>query len=376
MSIERRKGKTGSVTYRARVYINKKLVKAASFKRAIDAQKWENEQKYLIEQGKHFPTTPKEIRLNELYENWLENHARIKKTAGSVKKDEQCYRDYINPHIGDLKAQEVSPNDIDRIIVHLKNKTKLSNNSINKVLQIARALFNYGIKKRFLVYNPVIAVDFLPVELSSFDFWPRETVSRFLEYTDSKYETDRSPYLIYLTALSTGMRAGEIFALKWDCIDFTKKLIIVRRTVDNAVREIRETTKGKKIRYVGINDKLFNELIKLKSKSKSEFVFSCPVTHERLDYSNFRNRHFLKDIKQSGVRYIRFHDLRHTFASHYMMNNGNIFDLKQILGHSDIKTTQVYAHLAPDHIAHTASIVDFSPKTKIEKSPNVISGRF
>ena len=57
---------------------------------------------------------------------------------------------------------------------------------------------------------------------------------------------------------------------------------------------------------------------------------------------------------------IRFHDLRHTYASQFMMNGGNLYDLQKILGHTDSKMTQRYAHLAPEHLVHVANIVSFN----------------
>ena len=76
-------------------------------------------------------------------------------------------------------------------------------------------------------------------------------------------------------------------------------------------------------------------------------------------------------MMEADVKKIRFHDLRHTFASHYVMNGGNIFELQQILGRSDTKTTMRYSHFSPDHIAHTANIVRFS--YTIEELDNVIN---
>ena len=59
---------------------------------------------------------------------------------------------------------------------------------------------------------------------------------------------------------------------------------------------------------------------------------------------------------------MRFHDLRHTFASHFIMAGGNILSLRDLLGHHDIKVTQKYAHLAPDHLAAEAGRVRFEPR--------------
>jgi len=377
VSIEKRKGKGGSVRYRPRIYLNRKVVRAAYFTKRIDAEKWESEQKVITEREQHFPSQVTNIFFSELYDLWLTNHAKIKKASNSITKDKQVYRDYIDPFIGSIQAKLVSPTDIDNIVNHLKNKTGLSNNSINKILQIIKSLFNYGIKKRHVLYNPVTSVEFLPVEPTAFDYWSNSEAEAFLRCTESKYKENRTPYLVYLTALLTGMRAGEIFALKWDSVDLARRLITIKRSTDKSTGKIKETTKSNKIRYVGINDDLFAEFTKHRNRNpKSEFVFENNVG-SFINHDNFKNRFFTKDMKDVGTKAIRFHDLRHTFASHYMMNGGNIYDLQKILGHSDVKTTMRYAHLAPDHIAHTANIVSFIPKTQGNDVPsNLISARF
>jgi site-specific recombinase XerC len=104
-------------------------------------------------------------------------------------------------------------------------------------------------------------------------------------------------------------------------------------------------------------DKFF-DLVRAKEKTKGELVFMS--NGSSLDPDNFYKRNFQKDIEASGVERIRFHDLRHTFASHYMMSGGNLYDLQKILGHADIKTTERYAHLSLDYLAGRKNLVSFS----------------
>lgn len=74
---------------------------------------------------------------------------------------------------------------------------------------------------------------------------------------------------------------------------------------------------------------------------------------------------FPKACKKAGVRKIRIHDLRHTFASQFMMNNGNIYDLQKILGHSSVKTTERYSHFSMQHIRNRAEVVSFGEDQKV-----------
>jgi integrase len=308
-----------------------------------------------------------------LANDWITNYAKNNKATSTLVGDRQVLRDYIFPQIGNNSAKDVSATDIERIVQGLKKENRLSNKTINKVLQLAKSIYNYGIRKRVVNYNPVTAIKLLPLNPISFKYWTDSEVSTFLKYTNEKYRLNRRPFVIYLIALSCGLRMGEIFGLDWDSILFDKRLIIVRHTFDRFTNAVKPTTKGKKIRYVGINNNLLSELHSLKEKYLNSTYLFENENNQVMDLDNFRGRNFLRDIRESGVREIRFHDMRHTFASHYVMNSGNVYDLQQILGHSDTKMTMRYAHLAPEHIAHTAEIVNFSYENKNNNSAQIIN---
>jgi len=84
---------------------------------------------------------------------------------------------------------------------------------------------------------------------------------------------------------------------------------------------------------------------RFKERLNDQFVFT-EEGGNHLDYNHVTERHFMVAQKDAGLsKIIRFHDLRHTFASHFMMNGGNLYTLQKLLGHSDIQTTMIYAHL-------------------------------
>lgn len=153
------------------------------------------------------------------------------------------------------------------------------------------------------------------------------------------------------------MRWGEITGLKWDKIDFYQKTIIVARSYCKVSKQIRETTKGRKIRYVGINSSLLPELKKQLEESDRSLNLVFPLNQKVIDPDNFKRDHFEKDLQEAGIRLIRFHDLRHTFASHFMMRGGNLYDLQKLMGHSNIRTTERYAHLSPQSLVARTELV-------------------
>ena len=135
--------------------------------------------------------------------------------------------------------------------------------------------------------------------------------------------------------------------------------------VRQMVKAIRETTKSRKIRHVPLGEGIYHDLLKAyEGRDGTELVFH--LNGEILDKSNLRNRHFNQDIKGSGVSRIRIHDMRHTYASHFMMNGGNLYALQAILGHSDTKMTQRYAHLSKTYFTEKADIVRFGDGKVIE----------
>ena len=123
---------------------------------------------------------------------------------------------------------------------------------------------------------------------------------------------------------------------------------------------LRNTTKTYKGRYVPMNT-IIRDILGKRFKSKiSTYVFTTP-TGNPLPYDHVTQRDFKKAQVRAGFdKRIRFHDLRHTFASHFMMNGGNIYTLQKLLGHSDIKTTMIYAHLDNQFLKEATEIISFS----------------
>jgi integrase len=148
--------------------------------------------------------------------------------------------------------------------------------------------------------------------------------------------------LIVLTALTTGMRIAEVFSLRWRDLNYREELIAVRAKL-----------KGGKVRYVPMPPELASEFRKFPAIFAEERIFP-PVPGAKRDRQRV-DRSFETIPELAGIKEFRFHDLRHTFASWYMMNGGDLYELAKILGHANIKMTERYAKLAKSHIARTGS---------------------
>jgi integrase len=167
-------------------------------------------------------------------------------------------------------------------------------------------------------------------------------------------------YVVYLLALNTGLRAGEIWGLKVKDINLLRKFINIERQLLNKERRL-DSTKGKNIRKVPCNSILAEEfkLIIDKRQDRESFVFQSsigtPYTH-----SNFRYRYFVKDVKEVNVKQIRYHDLRHTALTLMVESGINLNVVQSIAGHTEIKTTMKYVHLLADSIEDVAEVFSLS----------------
>ena len=149
--------------------------------------------------------------------------------------------------------------------------------------------------------------------------------------------------LLVLIAVSTGMRRGEVFRLEWKDILYGEGLIAVRARL-----------KKGKIRLVPMPPELAAEIRRYPSVIGVKRILppepGAKSGRQRADKS------FHELLERAKIRDFRFHDLRHTFASWYMMSGGDLYELSKLLGHSNIKMTERYADLARAHIVKTGNV--------------------
>jgi integrase len=165
-------------------------------------------------------------------------------------------------------------------------------------------------------------------------------------------------YPLLLCALRTGLRFGELLGLQWDDVDERGRFIEVRRTLRDGQEHRRVALpKNGRIRRVDLSSQLAEEFRRLRAERRREALASgwgaLPwifVTGEGrpLFKANFARRVFHPLLKRAGLRRIRFHDLRHTFASRLIQNGESLAYVKEQMGHASIKiTVDTYGHLVP-----------------------------
>ncbi len=155
------------------------------------------------------------------------------------------------------------------------------------------------------------------------------------------------PYLkpIVITALNTGMRKSEILNLKWERVDLRHGFILLGNDTKNGER-----------REIPLNDSMRATLQRLTRRLDIPYVFCNPATGK--PYTKDLKRSFHTAMRRAGIKDFRFHDLRHTFASHLVMAGVDITTVSRLLGHKSLTMTLRYSHLAPSHLTEAVRKIE------------------
>lgn len=355
-----------SKKWKAEVWFKRKRIATRSFPNKAFAEKFERETLLNLEKQILTGSQAKDYSYNELFQFWAINSS-VRKGERSLIKDSQMHKNYIEPIIGSLKVSEMNVTYFEKIVskVLKKNLTKAT---ANLVIQQFKAVFNYAYNNDLISRNPAKNFKQLRLDKKEMDYFSQDELDQILSFTNQKYKgEERWKHVLYLTLFLTGGRLGEVLALEWNRINFNRDTIIYSQMWDGVFNKLIKTTKGRKDRVVPLNTLLKKELGSIRNNSKGSFIFS-ENGDRPIDPSNFRSRNWEKDLKLAGIRPMRIHDARHTYASLFVMNGGKLYDLKTVLGHADIKTTERYAHLSQEHLAGVKDII----QPKIDQYGDVI----
>lgn len=306
--------------------------------------------------------------INETYEHSREQNTKfetmssefltISKTEKrSWRRDEQLVRHLDKFFKGKLLIH-IKPTDIEQYKFKRKSDG-LSGSTINRELAALKRIFNITIKNKIARYNPVNDVKFFQEPPGRTRYLTVDEINTLLNKCQKRIRP------VVITALNTGMRFKEILDLTWD-------RIYIEKTI-NPYLEISHTKNGKK-RFVPLNRTMVDLFNNLKGSQ-------CDYSHVFLNrygtpLRNIRNQ-FEEALTNAGISDFRFHDLRHTFASHFVMNGGDLLSLKQIMGHSSMKMVERYAHLSHAHKLKMINNLNFSDKnchSSVIPPENVKSG--
>ncbi|BBP45107.1 integrase [Thiosulfatimonas sediminis] len=260
----------------------------------------------------------------------------IKSRKRSWKTDVSLLKNHLLPALGKKRLDEITKRDL--ISIFTQHRETHAPGSTNRIIILVRYIFNLAIKWEIPIEkNPTTGIDLYPVNNAKERYLTKEEATRLFE----ALETSRSIMLKYIVSalLLTGARKNEVLKAKWEDFDFDQRIWTI------------EFNKSGKTRHVPMTDGLMDLLAQVPRYEGCDWVFPNPDTKKP-----YQHIFYAWDVvrKRAGMPELRIHDLRHSFAS-FLVNGGrSLYEVQKILGHTQVKTTQRYAHLSQDSLRSAA----------------------
>lgn len=347
-------------THRRFIRINGKLL-GKRFSRKADADRWyceKKREKQIVESGMQTASEP--VLVSQYAGQWMATRKAQGKPESSWHTDERRLRIHILPAMGDRVIQRITRREWSEFLDLLVSRHGLHPTTRNRVHALLRKMYNDALRQEIVTINPLSMLPKLKEGQKTWDYWPAP--GDCLQYLEAAKSEGPEFRLFASLALNTGARVGELLALRGEDMQLDSRTIHIWRTYEQESKTVVERTKGRTDRWLGVNDALYDALIEHRVTSRFNRPADLLLSREAgRPYEEWmiRLRH-RRTCLRAGVKPIRVHDLRHTYASHYVMNGGSLTDLQALLGHSSPMMTLKYAHLAPGHLKSKSGVVCFS----------------
>ncbi len=284
---------------------------------------------------------------------WYQNFCKL-----TVKpKTQACYENriytHIIPGIGKIPLNKLAQNDLQQFYAKLKKSGRkrltdkygegLSDRMVRSCHTTCRAALEKAVAEGLITSNPSIGCKLPPKKSKEMQVLTQAEIMRFL--IQAKEE---GFYEMFLLELTTGMRRGEILGLKWDDLNVqTKDLHISRQVVKVKGKTTVSTLKTKSsVRTIRLAKEMVELLTEMKQTSINEWMFPSPVKENAPRDPSAVYRRFQLILERANCKTVRFHDLRHTFATMAIENGMDVKTLSAMIGHVSAKTTlDIYSHI-------------------------------
>lgn len=328
----------------------------SGFKTKKEAEKACAEMIAQIENGDYLEAS--KDTLGQFLEEWLKSAAKQTMRATTYDGYTRSIHHRIIPELGHIKLTDLKPIHVQKFYSKLVDEG-MSAEYIRFLHSILRSALNTAVKWQLIQKSIMTSVEVPRLSRKEKQTWTLEQAQQFLEYAKQK-GTRR--YIVYLLAIYTGMRRGEIFGLRWKDIDFENGKISINQTlswVSGQGHVFQEAKTKRSHRSISISDFVLEELKRHRLEQRKEKLrmgelyndqdlvaasaYGKPMT------PNGVVKYFKKLTIEADLPIMRFHDLRHTHATIMLKLGEHPKIVSERLGHSTIQMTlNLYSHVTPD----------------------------
>jgi len=277
--------------------------------------------------------------------DFMESHVKMTVAPATYENQLQIAKNHIYPILGKKQLVKLTPMDIQKLYSKKMSEGLSAGTVMNIGIILGKALraaHQWGL----ITKNVASSVQKPSYRTKQMNVWTQEEVNHFLRST-----TESRFHVVYLLALTTGMRIGEILALKWSAIDFKAGSLSVQLTTSYAGKKsfLKEPKTAHSRRLITLPTFVVSYLKQYRLRvPTNELDLVVPGYKKPIVHSFIVAERFMHDTETLGMKKIRFHDLRHTHATLLLQMGENPKVVQERLGHSNISTTlNTYSHVTP-----------------------------
>ena len=305
------------------------------------------------ERKRNSRTTPHRITVAQWLEYWMDTIVRPNRAETTVYAYQKIIDNHINPAMGNVALTDLTAKDIQQYYIDTQRATGLSSNTMRRHHDLLSSSLRTAVRQDMLLSNPVDRVEPPKSRLYEADFYDSQNLKRLYMLVGGHWLE-----LVVKLAGSLGLRREEICGLKWESVDFDRRLIHIKeaRTAYGATIVQKETKNRSSIRMLYMPEEIYRPMWRETLRQQAEAPLRegdyNPDNHVVLDrngapYSpNALSLAFTRYIKRNNLPRVTLHGLRHSFATVASGQGVSLFDIGKALGHSTPATTgRIYTHL-------------------------------
>lgn len=289
---------------------------------------------------------------------WMDEHIKLRRKPSVVRGYDQAIRTHLVPYFGDRQLASISRRDVEAFVAkvaatpHPDTGKPRAPKSVNNALGVLSSMLSTAVAWGYLERSPCAGVEPLPipVDAQEFAFYTADQTARWLA---ACADLEPALYPLFLVAFRTGLRLGELAALRWADVDLENRRLHVRRSW---FRGSITTPKGGRARIVDLAPSAASLLGRVVQLEGAELVF-CNADGSVITRDQLKGP-WERVTKAAGLPRTTPHDARHSFASQLVIAGVALPAVQQLLGHTDIRVTMRYAHLAPGAKASAVALLD------------------
>ena len=313
------------------------------------------------------PRTRADMPFGDWMEHWYETHSRPAARPGTRRIYEGYLRLYIRPGLGHIPLNRLTAKDMQQFFVWLKTEgradqsdgeTGLADSQLRNIHSLCWRALEKAVSGNLIPQSPASGCKLPPARKGEMNLLSREAMQKLLiQAKEEKY------YELFLLEFATGLRLGELTALQWEDLNLTTgELRISKQAVIIGSEVVITEPKTKAaVRTLLLPPKVLEVFREYRKRNVSRWLFPSPKKEDSPLLPSVVRQRLHRLLDHAGCERMRFHDLRHTFATLALESGKDVKTLSAMLGHVSAATTlDIYTHITDDMRLTAAANIDRS----------------